>query len=173
MTPASVPRWAGPANSCLGCEPRSTGEDVRSQHSDSQHLHPFLARIQTRPLAMRRIPLPPLYLLYCIGYEPAGSCQATERRRIATEPPRSVSAAPYAVTSALEQFSTYGPADMMPPAQEKSKAAEDKSSLESRKQIAVILIAALPPPPPPTPLTSNQPSNPPHPHPPPCCCTPL
>lgn len=44
----------------------------------------------------------------------------------------------------------------MPLTQEKSKAAEDKSSLESDKQIAVILIAALPPPP------DNQ--TPPHPH---------
>lgn len=39
--PLSIARWAGPAYTCLGSKPRSTGEGVWSQHSYVPHLTPF------------------------------------------------------------------------------------------------------------------------------------
>lgn len=69
--PLSIARRAGPAQTCLGSKPRSTGEGVWSQHSYAPHPTPFPplpcfhpnpspAPSTSHPLPFRRIlPAPP------------------------------------------------------------------------------------------------------------------
>lgn len=56
--PLSIARWAGPAYTCLGSKPRSTGEGVWSQHSYVPHLTPFPPPPTPHSLAFTQIQIP-------------------------------------------------------------------------------------------------------------------